>query len=78
MGNEDDEMLTKTKATIDDLYQVPDNQKAELVNGALVLLMPTGDAPGYAADEIFASLREYAKKTRTDRSAHRKRLWSPG
>ena len=56
-------MLTQERATIQDLYQVPDNQKAELVNGQVVLLMPTGDAPGYAGDEIFASLREYVRRT---------------
>jgi len=56
-------MLTKVKATIDDLYHLPDHQKAELVNGEIVFLMPTGDEPGYAGDEIFASLRDYAKRT---------------
>lgn len=56
-------MLTKSRATIEDLYKVPENQKAELVDGELVLLMPTGDEPGYAGDEIFASLREHVKKT---------------
>lgn len=55
--------MIKTKATIEDLYNLPDNQKAELVNGEIVLLMPTGDEPGYAGDEIFASLREYARRT---------------
>jgi Uma2 family endonuclease len=61
-------MLTRPKATIEDLYKVPDNQKAELVNGELVLIMPTGDAPGYAADEIFAALREHARRTGTGRA----------
>src|SRR5688572_27663729 len=56
-------MLTRPRATIEDLYKVPDNRKAELVNGELVLIMPTGDAPGYAADEIFVSLRDYARRT---------------
>jgi Uma2 family endonuclease len=56
-------MLTRSKATIEDLYQVPDNQKAELVDGELVLIMPTGDAPGYAADEVFVSLRAYVRRT---------------
>lgn len=55
--------MLKTKATIEDLYDLPDNQKAELVNGEIVLLMPTGDEPGYAGDEIFASLREYVRRT---------------
>src|SRR6059058_1858075 len=61
-------MLTQERATIQDLYQAPDNQKAELVNGQVVLLMPTGDAPGYAGDEIFASLRDYVKRTRRGRA----------
>ena len=56
-------MMTTKRATIDDLYRVPDNGKAELVNGEVVPLMPTGDEPGYAGDEIFVSLREYARRT---------------
>ncbi len=54
-------MSTKTEATVEDLYAVPG--KAELVDGELVLMAPSGDEPGYAADEIFASLREYARRT---------------
>ncbi len=57
-------MSTKTKASIADLYRVPDNAKAELVDGDLVLMSPTGGLPGYAGGEIFASLREYARRTR--------------
>jgi Uma2 family endonuclease len=52
----------RRRATIDDLYRLPDSQKAELVHGEMVFLMPTGDEPGYAGDEIFASLREYARR----------------
>ncbi len=54
-------MSTRTEATIEDLYAVAENRKAELVNGEVVLMSPTGDAPGYAGGEIFASLREYAR-----------------
>jgi Uma2 family endonuclease len=54
-------MGRQTRATIDDLYRVPENAKAELVDGELVLMAPTGDAPGHAGDEIFVSLREYAR-----------------
>lgn len=53
-------MLTKTRATIEDLYRV--EGKAELVNGEIVYLIPTGDEPGYAADGIFVSLYEYVKR----------------
>src|SRR5262245_14230043 len=55
-------MLTKKRATIEDLYRVPENRKAELVNGEMVRMSPTGRKPGYAGDEIFVSLRRYARK----------------
>lgn len=61
-------MSTKIRATIEDLYKVPDNGKAEIVNGELVIMSPTGDAPNYAAGEVFASLREYARRTKTGRA----------
>jgi Uma2 family endonuclease len=61
-------MSTTTEATIEDLYLVPEHGKAEIVDGELVLISPTGDAPGYAADEVFVSLREYSKRTRTGRA----------
>ena len=56
-------MMTKTEATLEDLYAVPDNGKAELVNGELLRMSPTGDKPGWAGDEIFASLRSYVCMT---------------
>ena len=59
-------MRTKTRATIEDLYKV--EGKAELVHGEIVEMPPTGDNPGYAGDEVFASLREYAKHTQTGRA----------
>ena len=59
-------MSTKTRATLEDLYKV--EGKAELVNGELVEMPPTGDDPGYAGDEIFVSLREYAKRMQIGRA----------
>jgi Uma2 family endonuclease len=56
-------MATRTEATLEDLYRVPENGKAELVNGEVRLMSPTGGLPGYAAGEIFASLRAYARRT---------------
>lgn len=49
------------KATIEDLYHV--EGKAEIVNGKIITFMPTGGLPGYAGDEIYTSLRAYAKRT---------------
>ena len=43
------------QATVEDLYHVSENGKAELVHGELVLTPPTGDMPGAAAGAIFVS-----------------------
>lgn len=61
-------MPTKREATVEDLYKVPEHGKAELVNGELVLMSPAGDAHGYAGGEIFASLREYGRRTKRGRA----------
>ena len=55
-------MSTKVEATIEDLYKV--KGKAELVNGEIVEMSPTGRLPHYAAMEIMISLRSYVKRTR--------------
>ena len=55
-------VLKSDVATIEDLYHVPDTGKAEIVAGELIRMAPTGDDPGYAGDEIFVSLRSYAKR----------------
>lgn len=54
-------MSTKTQATIEDLYRVPENGKAEIVNGELILMPPTGDLPSRAAFNIASSLKEFAR-----------------
>ncbi|HEV7903966.1 MAG TPA: Uma2 family endonuclease [Pyrinomonadaceae bacterium] len=56
-------MSTKTEATIEDLYKV--EGKAELVNGEIVHMSPTGGLPNYAASEILVSLRQHTKHTKT-------------
>ena len=59
-------MSTKVEATIEDLYKV--EGKAELVNGEIILMSPTGGLPGYAGDEIFSSLHEYSKRRKFGRA----------
>jgi len=61
-------MSTRTEATIEDLYHVPEDGKAEIVDGELVLMSPTGDLPSTAASEVFVSLREYARRTEIGRA----------
>jgi Uma2 family endonuclease len=50
-------MSTKANATIEDLYHVPEHGKAEIINGELVLMPPTGDLPNRAGGSIYVSLR---------------------
>ena len=61
-------MSIKTQATIEDLYRVPENGKAEIVNGELRLMSPTGALPNRAAGEIFVSLRAHARRTGVGRA----------
>ncbi len=54
-------MATHVPATVEDLYHVPDNRKAELVDGEVVLMSPTGDTPSRAASNVYLSLRDYER-----------------
>ena len=54
-------MSTKVEATIEDLYKV--EGKAELVNGEIVHMSPTGLLPHYAARRITISLSLYEDAT---------------
>lgn len=54
-------MTTAARATIEDLYRVPEHGKAEIVDGELVRMSPTGGRPGRAGGAIYASLRRYEK-----------------
>jgi Uma2 family endonuclease len=56
-------MAIQTQATIEDLYRVPEGAKAEIINGEIVLMPPTGGGPGFAADAIFVSLWQHALRT---------------
>jgi Uma2 family endonuclease len=56
-------MATKREATVEDLYRVPEDGKAEIVNGELVVMTPGGGLHGYAAGLIYASLLDYGRRT---------------
>ena len=55
-------MSTKARATIEDLYHIPENSKAELINGEIVPMSPTGGLPNRAAGSIYVSLRAYERQ----------------
>jgi Uma2 family endonuclease len=59
-------MSSKVEATIEDLYKV--EGKAELVNGEIILMSPTGGFPNYAAGKIFSSLLSYSTQTKYGRA----------
>ncbi|HEY0078038.1 MAG TPA: Uma2 family endonuclease [Pyrinomonadaceae bacterium] len=57
-------MSTGTEATIEDLYDVPENGKAELVNGEIIEMPPTGGVSGRAGGKIYLSLDGYEQSTK--------------
>jgi Uma2 family endonuclease len=61
-------MSSKTQATSEDLYHVPENGKAEIVNGELRVMSPTEDLLNRAAGEVFVSLRAHARRTGVGRA----------
>ena len=48
---------------LDALRQVPENGKAEIIDGRVVVMSPTGALPGLAGGEIYVALREHARRT---------------
>ena len=58
------DMRGRSEATVEDLYRVPEHGKAELVNGELVIMTPGGGLHGYAGGLIYASLLDYARRTK--------------
>jgi Uma2 family endonuclease len=56
-------MTTRPRATVEDLYEV--EGKAELVNGEIVRMSPTGYLPSRAAGTIFLRLREYERTSKS-------------
>ena len=55
-------MAAKDAVLIDRLYQVTEDGKAEIVNGKLVLMSPTGYTPGRAGLIITMSLDRYSRR----------------
>ena len=56
-------MITmKKEATMEDLMLV--KGKAELVNGVIKLMPPTGAEPGRAGGSVYVSLRQYERETK--------------
>ncbi|HXG68526.1 MAG TPA: Uma2 family endonuclease [Blastocatellia bacterium] len=56
-------MSTRYKTLIDELHEVPG--KAEIVNGEIVLMSPSGGWPGRAARNILLSLARYEEDHKT-------------
>lgn len=61
-------MSTKVNATVEDLYHLPENGKAEIVNGELRLMPPTGDLPNRAGGSLYISLRQFEPRVAMGRA----------
>ena len=51
------------EASVEELYQLGEDRKAELVDGRLVIMTPGGGLHGYACGLIYASLLDCARRT---------------
>ncbi|MGI8689881.1 MAG: Uma2 family endonuclease [Thermomicrobiales bacterium] len=56
-------MVTRTEATVEDLYNAPDDGKYELVDGRLVYMSPTGLRPTRISQRICRALETYEEMT---------------
>jgi len=56
-------MTTQRRATIEDLYRVSGDHKAELVDGEIVIMEASGFLPSRAAGAIYRSLDAYERRT---------------
>lgn len=54
-----------TQAAIEALLLAPENGKAEIINGELVLMPPTGFLPSRSAGAVYRSLFDYEQRTKT-------------
>jgi hypothetical protein len=55
-------MSTKARVTIEDLYHVPENGRAEIIEGEVAPKSPTHRGPNRAAGKIYASLDLYEQE----------------
>src|SRR5439155_27115999 len=62
------DMGTRREATIEDLYNVAEDGKAEIVNGEIFVMGPVAYPHGHASMEIVLSLREYGRRTKLGRA----------
>ena len=56
-------MTVKTQATIEDLYHV--DGKAEIVNGEIIHMPPTGFLPGRTGGAVYRSLSAHERKAKS-------------
>ena len=54
-------MSTKVRATVEDLYHVREHGKAEIIDGELIHMSPTGMKPSRASSRIWRSLDDYER-----------------
>lgn len=55
-------MIANSRASVDDLLRVPGHGKAELVDGTVKLMSPTGGRPARAGGKIHASLLRHEEE----------------
>jgi Uma2 family endonuclease len=57
------QLSTAKDALVEELHEVPEDGKAEIVGGKVVRMSPTGGKPGRAGGKIYIRLDEYERQT---------------
>ncbi|MCP9492938.1 MAG: Uma2 family endonuclease [Pyrinomonadaceae bacterium MAG19_C2-C3] len=58
-------MSIRFEVGVEDLYGVPGNGKAEIVNGEIIEMPPTGGVSGRSGGKIYRSLDDYEQVTKS-------------
>ncbi len=58
-------MSIRFEVGVEDLYGVPGNGKAEIVNGEIIEMPPTGGVSGRSGGKIYRSLDDYEQETKS-------------
>jgi len=58
-------MSIRFEVKVEDLYSVPGNGKAEIVNGEIIEMPPTGGVSGRSGGKIYRGLDDYEQATKS-------------
>ena len=56
-------LLNEKLFTVEDVYELPEGERAELIDGKFYLMVPPGRRHQEIVGDLFGEIREFIKKT---------------